>query len=90
MRSRRSRSISGRVYRSVSTAALDAVDRLAALGPAEVEPAGQLAHDEQVRIAPHLGSQRRGIGERLMGAHGPQVREQLEARAQAQQRVLRT
>ena len=43
------RSISGRVYRSVSTAEVDSVGFLAALRSPEVEAAGQLAHDQDVR-----------------------------------------
>ena len=48
---------------------LDPVVLLASLRAAEVEAAGQLAHDQHVGAGAHLGTQRRGRVERGMGAH---------------------
>ncbi len=51
------RSISGRAYRSVSTAEVTPSDVLATLRSPEVEAAGQLAHDQEVGIPTDLRSQ---------------------------------
>ena len=55
---------------------------------AEVDAAGQLAHDEQVDALDDLAPQRRGIGEPGDDGRGPQVREEAEILADAQQPLL--
>ena len=56
---------------------------------AEVDPAGQLADDEQVGAVDALAPQRAGVVERREGPHGAQVGEQSEAGPQREQRLLR-
>jgi hypothetical protein len=55
----------------------------------EVDPPGELPHDEQVDAPHDLGLQRRGVGERGKHRRGPQVGEQAELLADAQQPLLR-
>ena len=55
---------------------------------AEVDPAGQLAHDQQVGALDHLALQRAGVVQRRQRAHRPQVGEQAEALAQPEQALL--
>jgi len=52
---------------------------------AEVDAAGELAHEHQVDAGDDLGFQRRGVGERWMHAHRAQVGEGAELAAQAQE-----
>ena len=57
--------------------------RLGALLLAEVDAAGQLAHDQQVGALDPLAAQRRGVVQRGDRPDGPQVRVQAEPLAQA-------
>ncbi len=57
---------------------------------AEVDPAGQLAHDQQVDALEQRFLERRGVVQRRLRQDGPQVGEQAERLAQAQDRLLRT
>ena len=63
------------------------VDHFALLR-AEVQPAGQLAHDDDVHALQFLRLQRRGIDQRRMHFHGAQIRKDLQAFAQGQQAAL--
>ena len=55
---------------------------------AEVDAAGELAHDQQVGALDPLAPQRAGVEQRLAGPHRAQVGEQAQALAQAQQPLL--
>ncbi len=55
------------------------------LGLAEIDAAGQLAHDHDVEAVDQLALQRRGVGERGITDRGAQIGEQLEVLAQPQQ-----
>ena len=67
-----------------------ALRRLALLGrPAEVEAAGELADDQAVHALEQLGLERRGRDELRVDGDRAQVREQAEAAAQGEQRLLR-
>ena len=57
---------------------------------AEVETAGQLPDDEHVHALDQVAPERRGVDERGLRRDRPQVREQPEALAQAQERLLGT
>ncbi len=63
--------------------------RIAALLP-EVDPAGQLAHEDEVHPLDHLALERGGIREGGVDAHGPQVRVGAERGAQPEQSLLGT
>ena len=52
---------------------------------AEVDPAGELAHEHEVDPGHHLGLERRGRGERRVHAHRAQVRKGAERGAQPQE-----
>ena len=52
---------------------------------AEIDAAGQLAHDHNVEAFDQLALQRGGVGERRIADRGAQIGEQLEVLAQAQQ-----
>ncbi len=58
-------------------------------GCAEVDVAGQLAHDHDVEAGDHLGLQRRGRGELRIEHRGAQVGEQRERLADAEDALLR-
>ena len=55
---------------------------------AEVDPAGQLADDEQVGALDHLALERAGVVQRRQRPDRPQVGEQAEPLAQAEQALL--
>ena len=55
---------------------------------AEVDAAGELADDQQVGALDALAAQRARVEQRLAGPDGPQVREQPEALAEAEQALL--
>jgi hypothetical protein len=55
---------------------------------AEVDAARELAHHQQVGAFDDLSPQRAGVVERRQRAHGPQVRVQAQALAQAEQALL--
>ena len=55
---------------------------------AEVDAAGELAHDEQVGALDQLALERAGVVERRQRAHRAQVRVQAERLAQAEQALL--
>ena len=55
---------------------------------AEVDAAGELAHDEQVGALDDLAAQRAGVVERRQRADRAQVRVQAQALAQAEQALL--
>ena len=80
-----------RAMRSISAVRVDAqvagaVGRARLL--AEVDAAGELAHDEQVGALDDLAPQRAGVQQRLDGAHRAQVRVQAEGLAQPEQPLL--
>ncbi len=54
-------------------------------GFAEIDAAGELAHDHDIEALDHLALQARGVGERGIAHRGAQVREQAEFLAQAKQ-----
>ena len=56
---------------------------------AEVDAAGQLAHEYQVHAFEHLGLDRRSVDQRAEHFHRPQVRIHTELAAQAQEPRLR-
>jgi len=56
----------------------------------EVDAARKFAHYQQVRAVQGLRLDRRGVDELRVETHRPQVREQPEALAQAQQALLGT
>ena len=77
--------------RSISSVGVDAqvagaVGRARLL--AEVDAAGELAHDEQVGALDDLAPQRAGVQQRLDGAHRAQVRVQAQRLAQPEQPLL--
>ena len=81
--------------RDLVLAVLERVDRATLTGDhlaetrlAEVEAAGQLAHEEDVDALEELGLQRRGRRERGVHAHRTQVREEAEALAEPEQALL--
>ena len=55
---------------------------------AEVDAAGQLAHDQQVGAGDPLLAQRAGVDQRRAGTHRPQVGVEAHALAQAEQPLL--
>ena len=55
---------------------------------AEVDAAGELAHDEQVGALDALALERAGVEQRRARPHRAQVREQAEPLAQAEQALL--
>src|SRR6266852_3165501 len=55
---------------------------------AEIDVAGQLAHDQDIEPCHHLGLQRRGAGELGVNARGPQIGEQIELLAESEYRLL--
>ena len=57
---------------------------------AEIDAAGELAHDQDVEAFDHLLLQRRGGGERRIADRRPQIGEQLQVLAQPQQAGLGT
>ena len=63
-------------------------DQRAAPRLAEVEPARELAHHQQVDALDHLAAQRRGVDQRREHLRRAQVREQAELLADAQQPLL--
>ena len=72
-------------------ARVDAGVRGRVLGPgllAEVDPAGQLAHDQQVGALDHLALERAGVIQRRDRLDRAQVGEQAEALAQPEQALL--
>ena len=73
----------------VEPALLAVGQRLDAARLAEIDAAGALAHDHQVKAAHHVGLQRRGIDQRIEHDRGPQIGEQVEFLAQPQDRQLR-
>ena len=82
-----------RAMRSISSARVDAEVGGGVLGArllAEVDPAGQLAHDEQVGALDPLAPQRRGVIERRQRLDGAQVGVQAEPLAQPEQALLGT
>ena len=79
--------------------ALDLLDRVGAVvvgavtvptGVTEVDAPGELPDHQQVGPLDALAAQRARLEQRLAGSHGPQVGEQAEALAQAQQPLLRS
>ena len=72
----------------MSTARFWPFERDDLLRLAEIDPAGQFAHDDDVEPLDHLALERRGVGERRIADRGPQVGEQAEILAQAQQARL--
>ncbi len=60
------------------------------LGLAEIDAAGELAHDEDVEALDHFLLQRGGCGERRVADGWAQIGEQLEVLAQAEQARLGT
>ena len=72
--------------RRTSQRSMAAVSRARLL--AEVDPAGELAHDEQVGALDHLALERAGVVERGERPDGAQVGVQPEALAQAEQPLL--
>ena len=59
-----------------------------AAGLAEVDAAGQLAHDQQVGAGDPLLAQRAGADQRRAGPHRPQVRVEAHPLAEAEQALL--
>ena len=55
------------------------------LGLAEIDAAGQLAHDHDVEAVDQVALERGGVGERLIADGGAEIGEQLEVLAQAEQ-----
>ena len=55
---------------------------------AEVDPAGQLADDQEVDAREQLRAQRRRPGQGRVDGHRPEVGEQAEAAAQGEERLL--
>ena len=67
------------------------VQRRVRLAPllAEVDAAGELAHDEDVGALDDLGAQRARVDERRARADGPEVGKEAEALAQTEEALLR-
>jgi hypothetical protein len=65
-----------------------AARKLFARLPAEIHPAGQLAHHQYVNALELLGFERRRVGERRMDLHRPQVGEDPQPFAQREQALL--
>ena len=59
------------------------------LGLAEIDAAGQLAHDHDVEAVDPVALERGGVGERRIADRGPEIGEQLEILAQPEQPRLR-
>ena len=78
-----------RVDEGVEAAALAATEILDAPGLAEIDAAGQFAHDHDVETRDDLRLQRRGVGERGVDDGGTEVREELHLLPEAEQRPLR-
>ncbi len=78
----------GRVDLRVDAAAAAVRQRLDAARLAEIDAAGELADDHHVEPADDLRLQRRGIDERIEDHRRPQVGEQRQVLAQAQQAAL--
>ena len=57
---------------------------------AEINPAGQLAHDHDVEPVDAVALERGGVGERRIADRRPEIGEQLEVLAQAEQPGLGT
>ena len=80
------RSISPRrVDLRVDAAPLAVLERHDLLRLAEIDAAGELAHDDDVEALDHLALERGGVGERRVAHRRPEIREQAEFLAQAQE-----
>ena len=77
--------LAGRVDLRVDGALLAVLERHDLLRLAEIDAAGQLAHDHDVEALDDLALQRGGIGERRVADRRAQIGEQAEILAQAQQ-----
>ena len=77
------------VVHRVEALALAAGQRVDAARLAEVDVAGQLAHDQDVEPGDHFGLERGGLGELGIHLRRAQVGEQAELLAQAENRLLR-
>ena len=76
------------VAHGIEAFAHPALELADAARPAEVDVAGQLAHDQDIEPGHHLGSERGGIRELGENRRGPQVGEQIELLAEPEDRVL--
>ena len=83
------RRISASVYHSVSIAARPSSVSARLAGLAEVQPGGELADDQAVDALEQLGLERRRVDQLAVDGDRAQVREQAEAAAEREQRLLR-
>ena len=86
---RDARDLALRVAHRVEAFALAARRRAAATRLAEIDVAGQLAHDDEVEAGDDVGLQRRRRRELGIEQRRPQVREQRERLADAEDALLR-
>ncbi len=68
---------------------LDAVDHLHSPGLPEVDPPGELPHDDEIDPLHELPPQGRGVQKRPVHLGGPKIREEPEGLPQAQEAALR-